>query len=67
MRSVVESIFGVYTPVMTSVYDDAGTYMGNAVAAGAAGVDWTYVLGVALFAIVLYCTLRMIEAVIRSV
>lgn len=67
MRAIVETIFGVYAPVTTPVYDAEGTFLYDAVAEGAAGVDWTYVLGVALFAIVLYCTLRMIEAVIRSV
>lgn len=67
MRSIVESIFGVYVPVTTPVYDAEGAFLYDAVAEGAAGVDWTYVLGVALFGIVLYCALRMIEAVIRSV
>lgn len=67
MRSIVESIFGVYTPVTSPVYDADGAFLYDAVAEGAAGVDWTYVLGVLLFAIVLYCTLRMIEAVLKSV
>lgn len=67
MRDVVETIFGVYAPVTTPIYDAEGSYLYDAVVQGAAGVDWTYVLGVALFGIVLYCTLRMIEAVIRSI
>ena len=66
MQSLMLSIFGVYTPITTSVYADDGTYLGDVVAAGAAGVDWAYVLGIALFAIVLYCALRIMEAVIRS-
>lgn len=66
MRQLVESIFGVYSPNLTAFYDETGQYVGDVVAAGAAGVDWQYICGVLLFGIALWCTLRMIEAVIRS-
>lgn len=66
MQALMFSIFGAYTPVTTAVYDSSGAYVGDVVASGASGVDWAYVLGIALFAIVLYCALRIMEAVIRS-
>lgn len=66
MKDLMLSIFGTYSPIMTSVYDSEGNYIGDVVASGFAGVDWQYILGVCLFGVVLYCVLRMIEAVIRS-
>lgn len=66
IRDLMTSIFGSYTPVLTAVYDSDGTYLGDVVASGFAGVDWEYILGVFLFGIVLYCVLRIFEAVIRS-
>lgn len=66
MKTLMETIFGVYQPVMTAFYDSSGNYVGDIVASGFSGVDWEYILGVCLFGVVLYCVLRMIEAVIRS-
>ena len=67
MRTLIETIFGVYRPVMTDVFNDVGDYVGSTVAAGAAGVDWTYIGGVVLFAIVLYCFFRLLGVVLRHV
>lgn len=66
MYALMQSIFGNYTPVTTGYYDATGAYVADVVASGVAGVDWTYVGGVLLFAIVLYSSLRIMEAVIRS-
>lgn len=65
MRTLIEMIFGLYTPVMSDVFNDAGDYVGSVVASGAAGVDWTYIGGVVLFAIVLWCFFRLLGVVLR--
>ena len=65
MRTLIEMIFGIYTPVMTDVFDTAGNYVGSVVASGSAGVDWTYIGGVVLFAIVLWSFFRLLGVVIR--
>ena len=65
MRSLIETIFGVYTPVLTDVYDASGTYVGSVVASGSAGVDWTYIGGIVLFAIVLWSFFRLLGVVMR--
>lgn len=56
MQTVIENIFGVYTPV---------TGADGVIPAGMAGVDWSYVAGVALFAIVLLCFFKIVGAVIK--
>lgn len=65
MRTLIEVIFGLYSPVMTDVYDELGNYVGSVVASGAAGVDWTYIGGVVLFAIVLWSFFRLLGVVLR--
>lgn len=65
MRTLIQTIFGIYTPITTDVFNDMGEYVGSTVAAGAAGVDWTYIGGVVLFALVLYCFFRLLGVVLR--
>lgn len=48
MRDLIQTIFGVYTPVTYEVLGTDGAVLYTAVADGAAGVDWTYVAGVFL-------------------
>lgn len=67
MRDVIVRIFGTYSPVMTDVFDETGAYVGSEVAAGMAGVDWTYVLGVLLFAIVLWSFFRLLGVILNHV
>lgn len=57
MKSILNTLFGVYEPIV----DASGVH-----AVGAAGVDWTYVLGVLLFAICLYSFFRIVGAVIQK-
>lgn len=67
MRDLIISIFGVYEPVtsMVSVVDESGAVqIIESVASGMAGVDWPYVLGVFLFAIVLYSFFRLVGVVL---
>jgi len=66
MKDLIISIFGEYEPVMsqaiaTTVEDGYTSYdLVDVVASGAAGVDWAWVMGVALFAIVLYSMFRIL-------
>ena len=65
MRDLIPTIFGVYTPVTYEVLGTDGAVLYTAVADGAAGVDWTYVAGVFLFAIVLYSFFRLLGVVFK--
>jgi len=64
MKNLIIELFGAYTPVtyMENVYDAAGEVvnMQEVVASGVAGVDWPWVMGVILFAIVLYSLFRIL-------
>ena len=66
MKDLIISIFGVYEPVMTEVaYTEtvdgvASTYFYDAVASGAAGLDWPWIIGVFLFSIVLWSLFRLL-------
>lgn len=61
MRDLMISLFGAYQPIqyVTSAGD-------TIIPAGAAGVDWIYVSGIALFALFLYCSLRAIGGVFSA-
>ena len=65
MRALIESIFGVYTPVTYDVLGADGAVLYTAVADGAAGVDWPYVAGTFLFALVLYSFFRLLGVVFK--
>lgn len=70
MKAFFESVFGVYTPVtyLDSFLDSSGDVVEvERIASGLAGVDWTYVLSVVAFLIVLYGVLRIIGGVISRV
>ena len=66
MKDLIISIFGEYEPVMTqaiaeTTVDGYISYdMVEVVAAGAAGVDWAWIMGVCLFALVLYSLFRIL-------
>lgn len=66
IKALIETILGVYVPIYTDVYDETGTVIGQAVAQGVAGVDWTFVIGGIIFAVTLYCILRMIGGVVTN-
>lgn len=71
LKSMVTSIFGEYTPVTTTsvisetVGNDTHQYLVETVAPGAAGVDYEWVAGVALFAIMLYCLMKLLGGVLK--
>ncbi len=64
MKNLIIELFGEYTPVsyMENVYDAAGEIvnMQEVVASGVAGVDWPWLVGVLLFALVLYSLFRLL-------
>ena len=67
MKDLVVSIFGQYEPVMSqsaAVVTDADglSYIEtfDIVASGAAGLDWPWIMGVVLFAIVLWSLFRLL-------
>lgn len=61
MRSIIVELFGSYEPV---VYQDVDGI--DIVASGMAGVDWTYLSGVVLFGITLYCVFRLIGGFLKK-
>lgn len=65
MKDLIVTIFGEYTPVTYDVLDADGSVLYQAVAGGAAGVDWPYVAGVLLFALTLYSVFRIFGMVLR--
>ena len=72
MRNLIIQLFGSYTPVMTqelvplTAADGAVSYeLVDVVASGAAGLDWPWIMGVLLFAIVLYSMFRILGVFFR--
>ena len=71
MKDLIISIFGEYQPVMSqaiaeTTIDGVSTYeIVDVVATGAAGVDWAWMMGVALFALVLYSLFRILGVFFR--
>lgn len=65
MKQLIEIIFGVYEPIKYNTV--VGEIATSVVADGMAGVDWTYVLGVLGFFLVLYCVLRILGGVISKI
>ena len=65
------SIFGEYTPVTTTsvvsqtVGNDTHQYLVETVAPGAAGVDYEWIAGVLLFAIMLFCLMKLVGGVLK--
>lgn len=70
MKTLVETIFGIYTPVLTTVpvssAADGSVQLVETVASGVAGVDWPWVAGVFLFGIVLYSFFRLVGVLLRG-
>ena len=71
LKSMVTSIFGEYTPVTTTsvISETVGNYthqyLVETVAPGAAGVDYEWIAGVVLFAIMLYCLMKLLGGVLK--
>lgn len=71
LKAIVVSIFGEYTPVTTTttvtetVGSETTTTLIDTVAEGAAGVDYEWCAGVLLFAVLLYCLLKLLGGVLK--
>lgn len=72
MKSLIVQLFGSYSPVMThelvayTAADGTVSYqLVDVVASGAAGLDWPWIMGVLLFAIVLYSLFRLLGVFFR--
>jgi len=65
LQALIVSLFGSYTPPTYAVTDAAGV-VSNIIPAGFAGVDWQWVAGVFLFAIVLHGFLRMVGVLLKN-
>lgn len=70
MKNLIFSLFGAYEPVtviehvwnpLTEEYELFTRY-----ADGLAGLDWTWIAGVGLFALTLYCVFKLVGGVIKS-
>lgn len=61
MRDLISQIFGTYSPVTFT--DGNGV---SVIPDGASGVDWTWLAGVLLFAITLYCVMRILGGAFKK-
>lgn len=73
MRTLIETIFGTYQPVTYEVWHQLINPDGSVswqlmedIAPGFAGVDWTYVLGVLGFFLMVYCAMRILGGVLSA-
>lgn len=67
MIAFIRSILGAYTAVFYQVWNEATQTYDTVIPAGAAGVDWGYLIAGAAFLIVIYCTLKMLGALICKI
>lgn len=68
MGDVIVSIFGVYQPKTQTVTDhlsDGTSVTYEQIVPGVAGMDWNWIAGVALFALVLYSFLKMVGVFLK--
>lgn len=65
MKDLILSLFGDYVPVINSTVAADGTVI-EEVVSGMAGVDWPWLMGVLLFAIVLYSFFRLVGVILRG-
>lgn len=61
MRDIIISLFGTYTPI---TYTDGNNV--SIIPDGFSGVDWTWLAGVLLFALTLYCVLRILGGAFKK-
>lgn len=71
MKDLIIRLFGEYVPVTYDVVvpvssDSSVVETYSAVASGLAGVDWEWLAGVLLFAIVLYAFLRIVGVFFKN-
>lgn len=67
MIAFIRQILGAYTPVVYQVWDSVKETYLDVIPAGLAGVDFGYVIAGLAFLIVLYCTLKVLGALICKI
>lgn len=68
LPAFIYELFGQYQPLTQSVshfLPDGTKTLTTEYVDGLAGVDWTYIASVALFALVLYCVFRIIGGIFK--
>ena len=68
LSAVVASLFGTYTPrtqTVTQYLPDGSAVTSEEYVPGVAGMDWPWLAGVCLFALVLFCFCKMLGGVLR--
>lgn len=71
LKDLIISIFGEYTPVMTTstvtetVDNVTTTTLIDTVASGAAGVDYAWIAGVFLFGILFFCLMKLLGGILK--
>lgn len=69
MKDIITELFGSYTPITytDTVVSSSGAFETvERIPDGLAGVDFTFIAGVLLFGITLYCVLRVIGGLLRA-
>lgn len=74
MMAFIRALLGTYQAITYQVHSvlenpdgSYATFTESIIPAGAAGVDWGYVIAGAAFLIVLYCTLKLLGALICKI
>lgn len=67
LAGVVSSIFGTYTPrtYTTTTYIDGQAVTATEIVPGVAGLDWPWLCGAVLFAIMLFCLFKLLGGIWR--
>lgn len=68
LSAVVSSLFGTYTPrtqTVTQYLPDGSSVTSEEYVPGVAGMDWPWIAGVCLFALVLFCFCKMLGGVLK--
>lgn len=69
LSGTISALFGVYTPRTQTVIEylpDGSSVTSTQAVPGLAGLDWPWLASVGLFALVLYCLLRMIGGLLKQ-
>lgn len=72
MRALIVQLFGSYYPQQNTIYErvwnpiteEFETFVNTVTAEGLASWDWEWIAGVGLFALTLWCVMRIIGGVI---
>lgn len=68
LTSALIDIFGEYTPrtqTVTTYFADGSSVQSVEVVPGIAGLDWVWISGVFLFALFLYCLMRLLGGAVK--